>query len=40
MNWASTMFGGCIIVSIVFWFAKGRRVYTGPVVQMRREVQM
>lgn len=38
MNWSSVLFVSCILISIIFWFVKGRHVYTGPVVQMRREL--
>ena len=37
MNWSSTMFGGTIIVALVYYVAKARHVYTGPVVQVKRE---
>jgi len=40
MNWSSVLFVGCISISIGFWFAKGRHVYTGPVAQIRRELQL
>ena len=36
MNWSSTMFGGCLVIAAVYWVVKGRHVYTGPVVQMKR----
>jgi hypothetical protein len=38
MNWSSVLFFGCILISIIFWFAKGRHVYTGPVAHMRRDL--
>jgi hypothetical protein len=38
MNWSSVLFVGCIFVSIAFWFTKGRHVYTGPVMQLRRDI--
>jgi choline transport protein len=38
MNWSSVLFFSCILISIIFWFAKGRHVYTGPVAQMRRDL--
>ena len=37
MNWASTMFVGVLAIAGVYYVAVGRRVYTGPVVQVKRE---
>ncbi|KAI5369214.1 putative amino acid/polyamine transporter I [Septoria linicola] len=38
MNWNSTMFGGMLIVSVVYYTFWGRHVYTGPVVLVKREI--
>ena len=37
MNWSSTMFAGTLIVALVYYVAKARHVYTGPVVLVKRE---
>lgn len=37
MNWASLLYGGAIIFSIVYFLVWGRHTYTGPVVQVKRE---
>lgn len=31
------MFGGMLIVSVVYYLAYGRKVYTGPVVLVKRD---
>lgn len=38
MNWAPLMYGGMVIISVVYYFFKGRHVYTGPVVLTRRDL--
>ena len=38
MNWSSTVFVSIILIAIIYWFVKARHVYTGPVVQMRRDL--
>lgn len=38
MNWASTMFGGVIIIALSYYFFKARHgQYVGPVVNVKRE---
>ncbi|RMZ86388.1 hypothetical protein DV736_g6386, partial [Chaetothyriales sp. CBS 134916] len=37
MNWASTMFGGVLILAMFYYVIRARNVYKGPVVQMKRE---
>lgn len=35
VNWAPVMFGGVLILSLVYYFVWGRRIYTGPVALVR-----
>lgn len=37
MNWSSTMFGGCLIVAMIYYFVKARHEYVGPVTLIKRE---
>lgn len=37
MNWSSTMFGGTIIFALLWYVVKARHIYTGPVMQVKRE---
>lgn len=34
MNWSVAVFGGVLLFSMVFWALVGRKVYTGPVVEV------
>lgn len=34
MNWSVAVFGGVLLFSIAFWAVVGRKVYTGPVVEV------
>lgn len=34
MNWSVVVFGGVLLFSIGFWAVHGRKVYTGPVVEI------
>lgn len=34
MNWSVAVFGGVLVFSIVYWALVGRKVYTGPVVEV------
>ncbi|KAI4149544.1 MAG: hypothetical protein LQ340_004583 [Diploschistes diacapsis] len=34
MNWTSVVFVGALLVSLAFWFAHGRKVYRGPVMEI------
>ena len=34
MNYSSLILGGALIISLVFWVAHGRKVYTGPVIEI------
>jgi choline transport protein len=36
MNWSSTMFGGTIIVALIYYFVRARHVYSGPVIHVKR----
>ncbi|KAG2162089.1 hypothetical protein VTO58DRAFT_109485 [Aureobasidium pullulans] len=31
MNWSCLVFGGFVIIGLVYWFVTGRKVYTGPI---------
>lgn len=33
MNWSVLVFGSVLILSTLFWFAHGRKVYTGPITE-------
>ena len=33
MNWSVVMFGGALTFSLIFWFAHGRKVYRGPIME-------
>ena len=37
MNWSSAMYGGIVIVSMVYFFVWGRTTYDGPVVLVKQE---
>ena len=37
MNWSSTMWGGSLILSAIYYVFRARHRYTGPVVQVKRE---
>jgi len=37
MNWSSAMFGGLVVLSMVYYVVWARHVYEGPVVLMKRE---
>ncbi|KAI5255770.1 amino acid permease [Aureobasidium subglaciale] len=37
MNYGCVMFGGVAIISIMYYIVKGRHVYKGPVVDVRRD---
>ena len=34
MNWCVLVYGGALLSSIIFWFAYGRKRYTGPVIEI------
>ncbi|GME28986.1 Amino acid/polyamine transporter I [Neofusicoccum parvum] len=34
MNWCVVVFGGAMLLSLAYWAAWGRKVYTGPVVEV------
>ena len=36
MNYASLIFGGFLLFSLVFWFVHGRKVYVGPIWEFDR----
>jgi choline transport protein len=38
MNWSSTMFGGVLIVALLYYYFKARHVYVGPVVFVKRDM--
>ena len=37
MNWSVVVYGGFLIFGIVFWFLHGRKVYTGPIIEIHRD---
>jgi len=37
MNWASVIFMGVLSIAVVYYLAKGRREYDGPVALIKRE---
>lgn len=37
MNWSVAVFGGVLICSMFFWLVHGRKVYTGPIIEIREE---
>lgn len=37
MNWSSTMFGGVLILAMLYYAFRARHQYTGPVMQVKRE---
>lgn len=38
MNWAIVMFGGTMIIAAVWYFARARYEYDGPVEYIRKDV--
>lgn len=34
MNWSIAVFGGVLLFSMAFWGIYGRKVYTGPVLEI------
>lgn len=36
MNWAAVIYGGVVIFALVYYIAKGRKVYVGPVAYVRK----
>lgn len=34
MNWSVTVFGGAVLFSLGFWVVYGRKVYTGPIIEV------
>ena len=37
MNWNCVIYGGLIVVGMLYWFIWGRKVYTPPVFNVRRQ---
>ena len=37
MNWASVIFMGVLSIDVVYYLAKGRREYDGPVALIKRD---
>lgn len=37
MNWGIAMFGFALLVGVVNYIVRGRKVYRGPVVDIKRE---
>ncbi|KAJ9613052.1 hypothetical protein H2200_002993 [Cladophialophora chaetospira] len=37
MNWSLTIFGGVLILAMIYYVLRARHNYTGPVVQVKRE---
>jgi hypothetical protein len=38
MNWSSTMFGGVLIIAMLYYYFRARHVYVGPVVFVKRDL--
>ena len=36
MNYSSLLFGSAVIFSLLFWALYGRKVYTGPIMEIQR----
>ena len=36
MNWSIVMFGGTLIIALVYWFVHARKTYTGPRIEVER----
>ncbi|KAK3677127.1 hypothetical protein LTR78_003332 [Recurvomyces mirabilis] len=36
MNWSSAMFGGLLIIAMIYYFVKARHEYQGPVAYIKR----
>lgn len=36
MNWAVAIFGGVVVVAIVWYFIRGSKTYHGPVTLVKR----
>ena len=34
MNWSVVVFGGVLLYSLLFWVLYGRKVYTGPIIEI------
>ena len=34
MNWASVIAGGTLFIAMIYWFAKARKTYTGPIIEV------
>ena len=34
MNWSILVFGGVLLFSLLFWAIQGRKVYTGPIMEI------
>ena len=34
MNWTVVVFLGALLISVIFWFAHGRKVYKGPIMEI------
>lgn len=37
MNWSSTMFGGVLIIALLYYYFVARHVYVGPVIFVKRD---
>jgi choline transport protein len=37
MNWASVIFSGVLLIAVVYYVAKGRHEYDGPVALIKRD---
>jgi choline transport protein len=37
MNWSSTMFGGTIIVALIYYYVEARHAYSGPIIHVKRD---
>lgn len=37
MNYSSLVFGGFLLISLIFWFLHGRKTYIGPIWELQGE---
>ena len=38
MNWSVAMFGGVVVICVINYYMLGRKVYRGPVVDVKRDL--
>ena len=37
MNWSVAVYGGALLFSVIFWAVYGRKVYKGPIIEVRAD---